>query len=490
MENLAKAAQTGLEVLKMMFHQWAGMPSVTIQALPRAGGDRQYYRLGNATHSAIGVQSADIAENSAFLSFSKHFRAANLPVPMIYAESPDKSIYLQEDLGDTSLLQFLNSTRKPGEAIPPAAMEAYQKSLAALAKMQIKGGIGLDYTLCIPRSDFDLQSMRWDLSYFKYYFLKLAKVPFDEQGLENDFEKLANWLLQTDCQHFMFRDFQARNIQLKDGEPWFIDYQGGRRGALQYDVASLLFQAKANLSSDERAHLLDFYIAEASKWTSIDPIAFNQHYRGYVLIRMLQTLGSYGFRGFYERRPHFRDSIPFAMSNISDLLSGPAFPIALPTLWKALKAASESEVIKEMAKKPVATKPLTLRVKSFSYKTGLPEDPSGNGGGFYFDCRAVHNPGRFEEYKRLTGRDQPVMTFLEGLPEAQTFFREASTLVEASVRRYLEREFSDLMVCFGCTGGQHRSVYFADKLAKEIETRFPVQVEVEHVQQEIKNWIN
>lgn len=490
MEISTKDSNRGLEELELMFQNWSGMPAQTKIALPRAGGDRQYFRLQSESFSAIGVESPDLAENKAFLSFSKHFRKAGVPVPEIFAQSQDSSTYLQEDLGDLSLLQFLQNQRQNSTQFPQEALEAYKNALAELAKMQIVGGKGLDYSLCIPRPDFDLQSMRWDLSYFKYYFLKLAKVPFDEQGLENDFEALANWLCEADCQHFMFRDFQARNIMIKDGKPWFIDYQGGRRGALQYDVASLLFQAKADLPNEIRAELLDFYIDEASKLITIDREMFKDHYRGYVLIRMLQTLGSYGFRGFYERRPHFRDSIPFAMSNIGEMLDGPNFPIELPSLWAALRAAQQSAEIKAMATKPIAKKPLKLRIKSFSYKTGLPEDPSGNGGGFYFDCRAVHNPGRYDEYKHLTGRDQPVISYLEGLAEAQAFFRESSTLVEASVRRYLERGFTDLMVCFGCTGGQHRSVYFADRLAKEIGQRFPVEIEIQHVQQEIKNWIN
>jgi aminoglycoside/choline kinase family phosphotransferase len=476
--------------LSALFEAWRGMPPLSIEALPKAGSDRQYFRLRGADVCVIGVQNVDLPENKAFLSFSAHFGKCGLPVPAIYACDDRQEVYLQEDLGDLSLLQALEASRQGAAAVPASVIALYQKSLEQLAKMQIIGGQGLDYTLCIPRADFDLQSIRWDLNYFKYYFLRAIKVPHDEQALENDFETLANWLVATDCSHYMFRDFQARNIMVRGGEPYFIDYQGGRRGALQYDVASLLYQAKADLPEPLREALLDHYINALGAYKSVDAAAFKAHYRGYVLIRLLQVLGSYGFRGFFERRAHFLDSIPYAMENVREFLENAELPIALPTLYAALRTALTSDALLAIGRKPVATQPLTLRVRSFSYKAGLPEDPSGNGGGFVFDCRAVHNPGRFDAYKPLTGRDKPVKDFLESMPETQQFITEASVLVEASVRRYLERGFTDLMVSFGCTGGQHRSVYFADRLAREIGARFPVQVEVVHIEQEKKQWKN
>ncbi len=477
-------------LLAQLYQQWQGNPPSAIETLPKAGSDRQYFRLRGPGGTAIGVQNLDIKENEAFLSFSAHFAACGLPVPAIYAVDDRKEVYLQEDLGDTSLLHLLEFRSKAEGALPDSIISLYKKSLSQLAKMQIVGGKGLDYDLCVPRADFDLQSIRWDLNYFKYYFLRAIKVPHDEQALENDFDTLANWLLETDCSHYMFRDFQARNIMVRDEEPYFIDYQGGRRGALQYDVASLLYQAKADLPETVREALLDHYIAAVSEYTPIDVPRFKAHYRGYVLIRLLQVLGSYGYRGFFERRPHFLDSIPYALENVRVLLETATLPIAMPTLWEALRAAVKSPALAVLGHKPAASKPLTLRVRSFSYKSGLPEDPSGNGGGFIFDCRAVHNPGRFDLYKPLTGRDQSVKDFLEALPETQLFFVEASTLVEASVRRYLERGFTDLMVSFGCTGGQHRSVYFADRLAREIGTRFPVTIDLQHIEQEKKQWRN
>lgn len=492
MENAADPQQPALQSLANLYHRWAGQWPTRTQAIPLAGSDRRYYRLGDAQRTTIGVYSQDIAENRAFLSFSRHFRSKGLPVPEIFVENEQLTAYLQQDLGDTSLLQRLDLLRKQSGStdFPTAAIPLYERALEQLAKLQIIGGKGLDYRLCVPRADFDLQSIRWDLNYFKYYFLRAIKVPHDEQALEDDFERLAEWLLQTDCSHFMFRDFQARNIMVVDDAPYFIDYQGGRRGALQYDVASLLYQAKADLPESLRESLLDHYIAAARQYTAIDPVAFKAHYRGYVLIRTLQVLGSYGFRGFFERRPHFLDSIPYALDNVRMLLDAHALPIQLPTLWRALRDALQSEQLLAIGKRTFAGKPLTLRIKSFSYKAGLPADPSENGGGFVFDCRAVHNPGRIETYKALTGRDRPVIDYLEALPEAHAFFRDALALVEASVKRYLERGFTDLMVSFGCTGGQHRSVYFADRLAKEIGSRFPVVVALEHVEQEKKQWRN
>ncbi|MBK9453985.1 MAG: phosphotransferase [Bacteroidetes bacterium] len=492
MENAADSQLPALQALNALFSEWTGHLPMHVQAIPLAGSDRRYYRLSDAQRSAIGVYSKDLAENKAFLSFSKHFKLAKVPVPEIYAQNLEGTTYLQQDLGDVSLLQKLDSLRRhsASDEFPIAAIHLYQRSLEELARMQIIGGQGLDYSLCVPRQDFDLQSIRWDLSYFKYYFLRAVKVPHDEQSLEDDFDRLAHWLLETDCSHFMFRDFQARNIMLLNEEPYFIDYQGGRRGAMQYDVASLLYQAKADLPETLRESLLDHYIAAAQQYSNIDPVRFKAHYRGYVLIRTLQVLGSYGFRGFFERRPHFLDSIPYALDNVRTLLASDSLPIALPTLWQALRDAVASDVLLGISRKPTTVKPLTVRIKSFSYKAGLPTDPSENGGGFVFDCRAVHNPGRIDAYKSLTGRDKPVIDYLEALPEAHAFFRDAAALVEASVRRYLERGFTDLMVSFGCTGGQHRSVYFADRLAKEIGSRFPVQIEVEHVQQEKKQWKN
>jgi aminoglycoside/choline kinase family phosphotransferase len=472
-----------------LFFEWNGNQATSIEAIPQAGSDRQYWRLSDGKRSAIGTFNPDARENIAFLEFSSHFKALNLPVPEIYGTDPAQHVYLQEDLGGESLLERLMATRN-GDEISESVILLYKKSLSALAKLQILGGKDLDYELCYPRASFDQQSMRWDLSYFKYYFLKLARIPFDEQLLENDFNTLADYLLTAETQHFMFRDFQGRNIMVSNNEPYFIDYQGGRRGALQYDVASLLFQAKANLPVSLREQLLNHYLKEASLHTSLDPIQFREHYAGYLLIRLIQVLGAYGFRGFFEKRPHFLESIPFGLKNIEWWLKNQSIPVELPELMRVLHSLPDAPALKALGKKWKEKSALTIRVQSFSYKKELPKDPSGNGGGFFFDCRGLHNPGRYQPYKKLTGRDQAVIDFLLANSEIENFLQHARNLVDISVQDYIERDFSHLMVSFGCTGGQHRSVYCADRMAEYLKAKYNVNVVVEHLVQEAKNWEN
>lgn len=482
-------ATTALDRLQALFQDWAGETPTTIEAIPRAGSDRQYWRLATSSHSAIGAFNPDARENDAFLTFSRHFHAAGLPVPEIYVEDRSAHVYLLRDLGDTALLSRLLALRT-GPDFPVAAIPLYEKALTQLAHLQIQGGQELDYSKCYPREAFDKQSMLWDLSYFKYYFLKLARIPFDEQALENDFHTLADYLLTADTDHFMFRDFQARNIMLVGDEPWFIDYQGGRRGALQYDVASLLYQAKANLPHAIREQLLDHYLDAVAALIPLDRARFRTHYYGYVLIRTLQVLGAYGFRGFYERRPHFLESIPFALQNLEWLLENAQLPIELPELVPVLRNLPHAESLKSLGRKWDQPSALTVRVQSFSYKKALPVDPSGNGGGFLFDCRALHNPGRYAPYKKLTGRDQPVIDFLLANSEIEAFLESARSLVDRAVQTYIERGFTHLMVGFGCTGGQHRSVYSADQMAAYLQGKYNIEVVVEHLVQDAKNWVN
>lgn len=475
--------------LSELFSAWSGQPATIVEAIPQAGSDRQYWRLSNGKQTAIGTYNPDARENNAFLEFSRHFKALDLPVPEIYASDPTEHVYLQEDLGGESLLQRLMSSRN-GADIPQSVIALYEKSLSALSRLQTIGGKDLDYATCYPREAFDQQSMRWDLSYFKYYFLKLARIPFDEQLLENDFNALADYLLTAETDHFMFRDFQSRNIMVRDDQPYFIDYQGGRRGALQYDVASLLFQAKANLPEELRSHLLEHYLSEASRYTEVDPVQFKEHYAGYLLIRLIQVLGAYGFRGFFEKRPHFLESIPFGLKNIAWWLENQSVPVQLPELMRVLHSLADAPALTALGKKWDQESQLTIRVQSFSYKKALPVDPSGNGGGFFFDCRGLHNPGRYQPYKKLTGRDQPVIDFLLANSEIEQFLQHARNLVDISVQDYIERNFSHLMVSFGCTGGQHRSVYSADRMAAYLKGKYNVNVVVEHLVQEAKNWEN
>jgi len=321
----------------------------------------------------------------------------------------------------------------------------------------------------------------WDLNYFKYYFLKLAKVSFDEQALEDDYITFCDYLLKAEGSFFMMRDFQSRNILLRQGEPWFIDYQGGRRGPLQYDLASLLYDAKADIPQTVREELIEEYLDYLNKIISVNRTEFKQFFYGFVLIRMMQAMGAYGFRGFYEKKTHFLKSIPFALLNLNVVMKNINLPVQLPELYSVLSSLSESEVLKSLTSNDTE---LTVSITSFSYKKGIPADPSGNGGGFVFDCRALPNPGRMIEYQHLTGKDREVINYLETYPEVEDFLKAAFTLVDQSVSAYLERKFSHLSVMFGCTGGQHRSVYSAERMAEHLKSKFPVRVVLHHREQD------
>jgi len=483
------------KALSHLFIQWCGETPTSIKAIDAASASyRKYYRISSQNHIAVGAYNADQKENQAFIAYTKHFFTKGLSVPELYAQNEAKNIYLLQDLGDTTLLNYVLHHRKNnGGAFDNTLVQLYQKTIDGLIALQIKGHQGLDYSFAYPRATFDKQSMLWDFNYFKYYFLKLAKIPFDEQGLENDFHAFADYLQQVDSNYFLFRDFQARNVMLLKGKPYYIDYQGGRKGALQYDLASLLYQAKANIPQTNRDDLLHYYIDKVSKALpekAINRSVFTQQYQAYVLLRTMQVLGAYGFRGFYERKQHFLDSIPYALENLKNLLESIHLPIQLPHLMQALHALETAEALQVFKQQPMNNNKLCVQVNSFSYKKGLPQDDSEHGGGFVFDCRAIHNPGRYAPYKKLTGRDQAVIDFLQEKSTISTFLEHVYALVDASVSQYLSRDFEHLMVNFGCTGGQHRSVYCADALAKHLQNKFKVKVVLHHIEQEAKNWQN
>ncbi len=448
--------------------------------LPPSGSYREYCRLENSHRSVIGAYNADVKENTAFLSFTNHFRQKGLPVPEVFAVSSDLKKYLLEDLGNVTLFDFLSEIRE-SEGFSETIVAEYRKVLTVLPKIQIVAGKDMDYSVCYPREAFDKQSMMWDLNYFKYYFLKLAKIPFDEQALEDDFQAFSDYLLSAPSDFFLYRDFQSRNVMLKDGEVYFIDYQGGRRGALQYDLASLLYDGKADIPQEIRSQLFRFYMAELKNYISVNEKEFTSYFNGFVLIRIMQAMGAYGFRGFYEKKEHFLKSIPYAVNNLKNLLPELNLPVELPELMHVWNALTQSETLKEIGQ---VRSNLTVRITSFSYKKGIPADPSGNGGGFVFDCRALHNPGRYTEYKNLTGKDLKVQEFLEQNSEMKWFLKPVKTLVDQSVKNYLERGFTHLSVNFGCTGGQHRSVYAAEKLAAYLRNNFPVDVVLLHREQQ------
>jgi aminoglycoside/choline kinase family phosphotransferase len=466
-----------------LYHTWASVEPESITFVPGSGSYRKYYRLEGIRNSVIGVFNEDRKENDAFISFSQKFNQHKLPVPEVHATDSSGQFYLLSDLGDLTLFSYLSGNRSGNpsgaEDFPEEMIEIYRKVIGFLPLFQVVVGKELDYSKCYPRQKFDSQSMMWDLNYFKYYFLKLAKVPFDEQKLEDDFQTLVHFLLGAGADHFMYRDFQSRNIMLVKGEPWFIDYQGGRKGPLQYDIASLLYDAKASIPELVRELLLEYYLDLLSKYFPVDRKSFHQYYTGFVLIRILQALGAYGFRGYYENKPHFLKSIPFAISNLQYLLDTKSLPVPLPMLREVLEKIIVNPSFRSFKE---TDNQLMVKVLSFSYKTGIPADDSGNGGGFVFDCRALPNPGRFEEYLSFTGNDQLVIDFLEKEPEVGEFLNHACSLVDQSIRTYIERGFTRLTVSFGCTGGQHRSVYCACELAKHIHSKFGVTVDLQHTE--------
>ncbi len=466
--------------LKDLFESRFGEPVERATPLKADGSDRKLFRLTTASRSVIGVVNPDDRENRAFLEFSRHFRKCDLPVPEIYAEDLDRGIYLEEDLGDTTLFQFLTANRAEG-GLSKETLDLYRMVVDMLPRFQIEAGRTLNYDACYPRAGFDKQSMLWDLNYFKYYFLRLAKIPFSEQALEDDFERFTDFLLQAERCFFLYRDFQSRNVMVRDGKPFFIDYQGGRRGALQYDVASLLYDAKADLPFQLRDELVERYLDAAARLEPVDRAAFLTYYPGFVFIRIMQAMGAYGLRGFYERKHHFLASIPYAVRNLEYLLLKAELPVTLPELthvWRRLVASSS------LRQFGTASLRLTVRIQSFSYTDGVPTDEKGHGGGYVFDCRALPNPGRFEQYAKLTGRDDAVIAFLEIEPAVRDFLGHAFALIDQTVENYQTRNFTDLMVAFGCTGGQHRSVYCAERLAKHLREVSQVNVEVRHLAQE------
>lgn len=440
------------------------------------GSGRRILRLASGKLSAIGILYDVREENVAFLEFSRHFRRHGLPVPEIYGEDLNQGAYLEEDLGDTTLFEFLSKNRT-GEDIAPQVVEAYRKVVAVLPRFQVEAGRDLNYKVCYPRASFDRQSIAWDLNYFKYYFLRLAGIAFSEQALEHDFSRLTKFLLSAPHDFFLYRDFQSRNIMLHDSQPFFVDYQGGRKGALQYDIASLLYDAKADLPPELRQKLLDYYLDQLAGYLKLERDAFMQHYYAYVYVRIMQALGAYGFRGFYERKAHFLQSVPYALKNLRWLLHHVTLPIALPTLMDAFNSMLGSDKLQNLASE---AENLTVQIYSFSFHRGWPKDESGNGGGFVFDGRSLPNPGREERFKPLTGRDAPVIDYLNQQESVHQFLASVLSLVDASVGEYQRRGFKHLMVSFGCTGGQHRSVYLAEQLAKRLRGRNRIEVVLRH----------
>ncbi len=463
--------------LQRLYQRWSGQLAEGILPVSAHGSSRQYYRIAGTEGGAIGVFNPDRRENIAFLTLSAHFKRHGLPVPEIYISDLERDIYLEQDLGDETLFSIVTPLRE-SEGFSSRVIDVYKRVLEILPGFQITAGLDLDYTVCYPRERFDEQSIRWDLNYFKYYFLKLAQVRFDEQALENDFDRFVEFLLQADSEYFLYRDFQSRNIMWFEDQLYFIDYQGGRRGALQYDVASLLMEAKADLPWAVRDELLEHYMEVVSKLVPLQREAFVHHYYGYALIRTMQVFGAYGLRGLYEGKPHFLRSIPYGLRNLKGLLERGSWLLQLPMLSDACRQLVESTSLRQLGQE--AGPELTVHIQSFSYKNGLPRDKTGHGGGFVFDCRALPNPGRFSMYAALTGKDTDVIQFLEKDPAVQEFLSQTMSLVNQAVDHHRKRGFTDLTVAFGCTGGQHRSVFCAERLAAYLHTLEDIRIDLQH----------
>ena len=504
-----------MEALRKLYEQWKGEAPVQTERLAGAGSNREYYRMTDGEgQSVIGCIGTSRDENHAFVCLTKHFTRRQLPVPQILAVSNDELRYLQTDLGDQSLFDALRVGREAGGRYTQQERALLVKTIRELPNIQMRGARGLDWSCCYPQPEFDQDSVLFDLNYFKYCFLKATGLEFHELKLEANFRMLAKDLTAETCDAFLYRDFQARNVMLVDGEPRFIDYQGGRKGPFYYDLASFLWQASAKYPDKLRRNLIAEYYDSLKNYTEVPS---ERHFKArldlFVLFRTLQVLGAYGFRGYFERKRHFIDSIPPAMDNMRNLLKNStvdAYPylkevlsnmcqlpqfapqkVVMPKRADGYKT-TESNIYKPHPQDGPATfskydgtGPLVVRVFSFSYRKGIPEDESGNGGGYVFDCRSTHNPGRYEPYKQLTGLDEPVIRFLEDDGEITIFLQSVYRLADAHVERYLQRGFTSLMFSFGCTGGQHRSVYSAQHLAEHIHEKYGIEVRICHREQGI-----
>ena len=471
--------------------------------MKQQGSNRIYTRETDETgKTIIRVVGTNRDENRAFVYMSRHFSQLGLPVPKVLWVSEDEMSYTQEDLGDTLLFDAIKHGRETGN-FNETERTLLERTLRALAHIQIEGARDFDWSKCFPIPAMDERSIRWDLNYFKYCFLKGTKIEFSEPALENDFDRLVFNLLARESSGlstfdfrlstFLYRDFQSRNVMIKDGKPYFIDFQGGRKGPTQYDVASFLWQAKANIPASLREELIDAYLDELEKIeisTHHSPItnrdSWKESLKHFVLLRTLQVLGAYGYRGYFERKPHFLESIPNALINLEEIFTqNPELQQEYPTLFLLSKYLPRTTVKRRSTDGQSQCQALVVTIYSFSFKRGIPADESGNGGGYVFDCRSTHIPGKYDEYKALTGLDQPVIDFLEKDGEILTFLNSVYALVDHHVERFLERGFDHLQVAFGCTGGQHRSVYCAEHLALHLKEKYNIHIHLIHRERDI-----
>ena len=461
------------QILRPLFESYTGKKLTEILELPASGSNRRYFRLKSGEYSLIGAVGTNKQENHSFIYLANHFKEKGLRVPTVLAVSEDGSAYIQEDLGDQVLFGMVAQGRESG-FYSPDETALLKGALAQLPRIQFVGAEGLDWKNCYPQEAFDARMVDFDLNYFKYCFLKATGLEFNEVLLQDDFEKFKADLLQDSDNTFMYRDFQARNVMVKGGEPWFIDFQGGRRGPIYYDVASFIWQARSRFPEDLKQELIATYLQALQQYKKVDEAHFHSRLRLFVLFRTMQVLGAYGFRGYFEKKPHFLASVPYALSNLRKLLQTPftEYPYMNDLLTKMASLPELNEIAQDHR--------LSVHIYSFAYKKGIPADTTGNGGGYVFDCRSVNNPGKYEYYRQFNGMDPEVIKFLEDDGEIKVFLDSVYNLVDAHVKRFMERKFTNLQVCFGCTGGQHRSVYSAEHLARHLMDKFDVKVTVTH----------
>ncbi|MBR5188880.1 MAG: phosphotransferase [Paludibacteraceae bacterium] len=469
-----------MKQLEELFIQYKHSAPKSIEELPSSGSNRRYFRLtADDGSTIIGVKGTSVEENIAFVKIAEHFLRQGLPVPEVYGMSDDKTFYIQQDLGDNILFKLTEKGRTCG-SFNDDEREMLRKTMAKLPALQFLGAEGLDFNVCYPQPEFDERMISFDLNYFKYCFLKATGIEFSEIKLEDDFRRMSDILMRSTSATFLYRDFQSRNVMFHNNEPYFIDFQGGRKGPIYYDVASFVWQAKANYSEELREELLKTYLDALRQYMPVDETYFRQQLRHFVLFRTLQVLGAYGFRGYFEKKPHFLQSVPFAIDNLRRLLREPFKEY--PYLSQILTELTQMRQFYEMTPE----RKLQVKIYSFAYKKGIPNDMTGNGGGYVFDCRAINNPGKYEHYKHFTGLDKEVIKFLEDDGEVFKFLDNAYELVDAHVQRFIERKFTNLMVSFGCTGGQHRSVYCAERLAEHLNKKFDIKIKIIHREQDIE----
>lgn len=492
--------------LEELFREYAGVPCERMEMLAASGSNRKYYRIyapesvagAGIPRTVIGVAGTDAEENRIFCALAAHLAEKGINVPAVYRVGPGGMCYLQQDLGDVSLFDAVAKGRaeatasfaltgaseaaKNAAASPVSApgasgngekAGAYSgeerrlliKAVSMLPDIQFKGAENFDFSLCYPCREMNARNIMFDLNYFKYCFLKISGKEFNAERLEDDFEKLRDDVLGIKEKAFMYRDFQARNVMLHDGEPYFIDFQGGYLGPVYYDAASFIWQARSCYPADLREEMVAAYREGLKKYSDTDGEQFRKNLMTCLLFRTLQVLGAYGFRGLTEKKQYFIDSIPFAMANVRELL--PHFSETYPYLCSLL-----GELAGKYGAPAVKKTGLEIEICSFSYRKGLPHDDSGNGGGYLFDCRGLHNPGRYPQYRNSTGRDADVIEFFAGEKDVPEFLGHVYGIIDPHTETYLRRGFTHLSVGFGCTGGQHRSVYCAEHLASHLREKF------------------